>query len=150
MVNDPKGIFKTYCRKHNMRFTPERALIIEEIYLMKGHFDVDKIYLQIRKKHPEGRLAKGSIYRSIPHLVSAGLLRESLTDENRKYYEPALGSAHHDHLKCIACGRVLEFSEKAIDEAQKRLLKKLNFEMVDHMHVISGYCSKCRNKVRSK
>jgi len=142
-MKEPKNIFKEYCNKNGMRYTPERVVIIEEIYRNDSHFDVDDLFLRIRNRYPKIKLAKGSIYRNLPHLIKSGLIRESLSDEGRISYEHRLGHDHHDHMKCIKCGKIFEFYEKGIDKAQQKLCKKLKFEMVWHMHVINGYCKKC-------
>lgn len=140
------NIFKDYCKKHGMRYTPEREEIINEIYREDGHFDIDGLFLRIRNQRPRLKLAKGSIYRTLPHLIGSGLIRESLTDGGRICYEHTLGHDHHDHLKCIGCGKVFEFYEQGIDEKQQELCRKRKFKMVWHTHIIGGYCEKCRKK----
>ena len=148
-MSDPKEIFRQFCKKNAMRYTPEREVIIDEVYRKDTHFDIEQLFSRIRNRYPQLKLAKGSIYRTIPHLIEAGLLRESLTDDGRIRYEHTLGHSHHDHIKCLKCGKIDEFFEKSIDQKQAELCKNLNFEMVSHMHVIYGYCSKCSGKKSS-
>lgn len=145
-MNDPITIFKEYCKKKGMRYTPEREVIIKEIYNKEGHFDIDELFLHIRNRHRKIRLAKGSIYRTLPLLIGAGLIRESLTDEGRICYEHTLGHSHHDHLKCVGCGKIFEFYDQRIDKSQKEVCSKFKFKMFWHTHVIGGYCSKCWQK----
>lgn len=140
---DPKIVFKEYCKKNGMRYTPEREVIIEEIYRRDGHFDIDALFLRIRNKHPGIKLAKGSIYRTLPHFIKAGLIRESFTEEGHTAYEHVLGHSHHDHMKCLKCGKVFEFYEEEIDRIQQEICGKLGFKMLWHVHVIAGYCKKC-------
>lgn len=141
---DPKEIFRQYCRKEAMRYTPERGLIIDEIYRRDGHFDVDGLFSRIRNRHPRIKLAKCSIYRSLPHFIKAGLLRESLTREGVVCYEHTLGHEHHDHMRCIGCGKIIEFYEPDIDVVRQRFCKESKFKMIQHTHVIEGYCSQCQ------
>jgi len=141
---DPIAIFKDYCRSNKMRYTPEREIVIKEIYRRDGHFDIDELFLRIRSRYPNIKLAKGSIYRTLPHLIASGLIRESLYEEGHACYECTLGYSHHDHIKCIRCGKLFEFYQKEIDEAQERLCKKHNFKMVWHIHLLGGYCKKCQ------
>ena len=145
-MSNPIDTFKEYCKKNAMRFTPERRVIIEEIYRKDGHFDIDELFIRIRKRHPKIKLAKGSIYRTLPHLIKAGLIRESLMEEGHFCYEHTLGHAHHDHMRCVSCGKVFEFYDKRIDKTQKEICDKFNFKMLWHIHVVNGYCSDCRNK----
>lgn len=143
---NPIGIFKEYCKKRKMRYTPEREVIIEEIYRKDGHFDIDNLFLRIRNRHPKLKIAKGSIYRALPHLINAGLIRESYMKESCLYYEHTLGHGHHDHMRCIRCGKVFEFHEKETEKIQKAICKRRNFKMVGHVHVLIGYCEKCQKK----
>ncbi|MFC1461997.1 Fur family transcriptional regulator [Verrucomicrobiota bacterium] len=143
-----RTIFRQYCRSEGMRYTAERDMIVGEVYRDHGHFDIDTLFLNIRARHPATRLAKGSIYRTLPHLIRAGLVRESLTTDGHLCYEHTLGHAHHDHMKCIGCGEIFEFYDDAIDSTQQELCEKRGFDMVWHIHVLGGYCSKCRGKRR--
>ncbi|MFC1576818.1 Fur family transcriptional regulator [Candidatus Omnitrophota bacterium] len=142
-MKEPAVIFKSHCRERGMRYTPEREMIINEIYRKDGHFDIDELFMRIRSRHPKIKLAKGSIYRTLPFLIDAGLVRRSLSDARHACYEHTLGHSHHDHLKCVGCGRIFEFSEDRIDKAQKEVCDKFKFKMLWHVHVVSGYCMRC-------
>ncbi len=127
-----------------MRYTPERDVIIDEIYRKDEHFDIDNLFLRIRSRHTNIKLAKGSIYRTLPHLLKAGLIRESYSDEGHTCYEHILGHSHHDHMKCFRCGKVFEFHAKEIDKLQETICKKRKFKLIGHMHLLFGYCAKCQ------
>lgn len=148
-MDNPIDIFKQYCKNNGMRYTPEREVIIAEIYRKDGHFDIDELFLRIRNRYPKIKLAKGSIYRTLPHLIRAGLIRESLTEEGHACYEHILGHEHHDHMKCMGCGRIFEFYENSIDKSQQELCRKRNFKMLWHTHVIGGYCKRCSRKQKT-
>jgi len=143
---DPKEIFKEYCKKNELRYTPERGVVIDEIYEKDGHFDIDKIFLQIRNRHPNLKLAKASIYRNIPHLIKAGLIRESFHKDGHTFYEHILGHSHHDHMRCLKCGMVFEFYSDPIDKAQQSICKRRKFNLIDHVHILLGFCEKCNKK----
>ena len=137
-------IFRDYCRNRGLRVTAGREIIIDEIFKETGHFNVESLFARIRENNPETKLARGSIYRTLPFLIDAGLIRESLPNKKGICYEKTLGCAHHDHLKCMNCGRVFEFYSRQIDAAQKEICRKYGFEMHWHMHLIGGYCRTCR------
>lgn len=145
-MSNPKERFKQYCKENSLRHTPEREVIVHEIYKQEGHFDTDHLFLQIRNKHPKLKLAKASIYRNIPHLINAGLIRESFQKDGHTYYEHTLGHSHHDHMRCLSCGKISEFYSKIIDKAQLSICTKHNFTLVDHIHILLGYCDKCNPK----
>ena len=143
-------ILKNYCRENALRYTPEREVIADEIYKNEGHFDVDHLFFQIRSNHPKLKLAKASIYRNIPHLINAGLIRESFHNEGQTYYEHTLGHTHHDHMKCLNCGKIFEFFSQDIDKIQQSICNKKGFILVDHTHILLGYCKKCSTTKKEK
>jgi Fur family transcriptional regulator, ferric uptake regulator len=149
-MKDPKDIFKEYCRENGMRCTPERDIILDEIYRKDGHFDIDELFIRLRKQYPRERISKASIYRNTPLFIKAGLLRESLNDEGRTTYEHTLGHAHHDHMKCMKCGKIIEFYDDSIDKTQEKICKKNGFRMIWHVHVINGVCLKCDSRKKTK
>jgi Fur family transcriptional regulator, ferric uptake regulator len=143
---DCRLTFEKYCKKKGMRYTPERDLILREIACLEGHFDIDSLFLNIRNKHPGIKLAKGSVYRVLPHLLAAGIIRESLTQKGHVCYEKSAGYIPHGHLKCIGCGRILEFSDPRVSRIQEDVCKEYYFEMSSLVYVIKGYCLSCRKK----
>lgn len=140
---DPKVIFKKYCEDNDMRYTPERDIIIEEFYRKYEHFDIDTLFFRIRKNYADTKLAKGSIYRTLPHLIDAGLIRISFIDQGNIYYERTVGHSHHDHMRCLDCGKIYDFFSEEIENIQESIAKKLKFTIDWQMHVLSGYCEKC-------
>ena len=126
-----------------MRYTPEREMIIKEIYSSEGHFKIDLLFSRIRGKNPHSRIAKTSIYRSVPYFLDAGLLRESMTHSGHVTYERALGRSDHDHFRCVHCGQIVEFYSPELEQAQKKICKQEKFQVLWRTNVINGYCQSC-------
>ncbi len=139
-----EDIFKSYLKTSGLKFTPERRAILKEVLSSAGHFDVDKLYDRLH--HREGEISLATIYRTIPHLVKSGLIREVMRCQNRPQYESALGQPHHDHLVCIKCGRIFEFKDDEIEKLQNRVCRKYDFKPTEHRLGIRGYCKNCRPK----
>jgi Fur family ferric uptake transcriptional regulator len=55
-------------------------------------------------------------------------------------YELADSEAHHDHLICDACGRIIEFEEPLIEELQERIAERYEFVILHHKHELYGRC----------
>lgn len=139
-------VFREYCAKKKMRYTLERETIIKAIYSDRGHFHIDHLFSNLRKNNPDCRIAKTSIYRSVPFLLDAGILRESVADSGHVLYERTLGHFDHDHFRCIGCGCIVEFSSPDLVLAQRKICEKQRFTVLWRTNVINGYCRNCSKK----
>ncbi len=131
--------FRSYLGGKNLKFTPERQLILKEIFSFNDHFDVDSLYVRVHKK--DKRLSRATIYRVLPLLVDCGLVRETLRCQDKINYEHSFG---HYHMFCVDCGRVVEFREEGIKELVNLHCKKHGFNPLKHNLGIRGYCRNCR------
>ncbi len=133
--------FREYIREKGLRNTPERELIIEEIFSNHDHFDAEGLFLRLRNKMK--RVSKASVYRTIPLLIECGLIKEVYFEDGHLHYEHIYGHRHHCHLRCICCGSVVEFADDRIPRLQNQIGKKHDFLVTSHRFEILGYCSEC-------
>jgi Fur family ferric uptake transcriptional regulator len=49
--------------------------------------------------------------------------------------------AHHDHIVCVSCGHVEEFTDPEIEKRQEKIAAKLGFRIRDHHMVL--YAEQC-------
>lgn len=136
-------VFHDYLRKNRLKFTHERKAILEGIFSLHKHFDADELYEKLHYRHK--RISRASIYRTLPLLVRSGLIKETLRCLGRSSYEHIFGHRHHDHLVCLKCGKVIEFSNDKIEELQNTVCKKYHFQPIEHRLGIRGYCKECRS-----
>ncbi|MEE9219472.1 MAG: transcriptional repressor [Acidobacteriota bacterium] len=137
-----RGRFNDYLGQHKLRRTQERNRILREIFSIHDHFDVETLLFRLRKK---GQLvSRATIYRTLKHLLDSKLVRQVDLGRNRAYYEHALGRQHHEHLVCIACGKVIEFSTMTMEKLRDLVCEEFNFTPVRHSYQILGYCESCQ------
>ncbi len=135
-------LFRDYLKSKGLRLTREREEILKEIMKIHGHFEVEDIYLRLRRK--KVKVSQTSIYRTLPLLVESGIVQKTPCDRMKARYEHVLGHRHHDHMVCIKCGRIIEFSNERIERLQEEAGKKYRFEILGHRLVLSGLCEECR------
>jgi Fur family ferric uptake transcriptional regulator len=133
-----------YLKKNDLKFTAGRRIILERIKSCEGHFDADELYELLRQDGE--KVSRATVYRTLPLLVKMGVIKETLRSGARARYEHAFGHAHHDHLECIACGRIIEFKVDGIEMLQEKLCRKNGFVPVYHELFIRGYCASCAAK----
>ncbi len=138
-------VFREFIRKKSLRNTPERETIIKEIFATHDHFDVDELYMRLKKK--KKKISKPSIYRLIPYLLESGLIQEAYFEEGHLHYEHIYGHEHHCHLRCMKCGKTIEFQEKSLKRLERKLGEKYDFTVQGHKVEVLGYCQKCKAQI---
>jgi len=142
-----KEIFRTYLKERNQRQTPERFMVLEEIYQSDGHFDADDIFFNM--KNAGTRVSRATVYNTLDLLVECGLVMRQQFGKNQYYYERAYAYQQHDHMICQECGVVIEFCDPRILEIQNLMEKIYDFEISGHSLHLFGTCKdteKCQRR----
>lgn len=138
-------IFESYLKAEGFKLTAERRSILEEICESDEHFEASDLWVRLRQRGV--RVSKATIYRTLPLLVKSGLLRDSVSIEKRSYYESMYGREHHEHMVCIKCGRIKEFSSPVIEKLQDKICAAHKFKAISHRLMVMGYCHNCQKLV---
>jgi len=141
-MESAEQLFAKFLKSKGLRFTRERRDILGEVMKIHDHFEVDDIFLRLRKRSI--KISHASIYRTLPLLVESGIVLKTPCDKMNARYEHVVGHKHHDHFVCVNCGRIIEFNDTKIEKLQEENAKKFRFKMLGHRLVISGLCEKCR------
>ena len=142
MMKSEIQVFQEYIRGRSLRRTPEREQILQEIFEIHGHFDVDELHLRLRDKG--SKVSKASIYRALPLFIDCGLVREVDFSEGHWHYEPIYGHTHHSHLRCLGCGQVVEFEAPALKVLENELARDHGYRIKGHSLQVHGYCRSCQ------
>ena len=135
-------IFAKYLNSRDLKLTKERKTVLEEIFLHTGHLEAEDLWHNLRKK--KKRASRATIYRTLDLLVDSGIVRKVDFGHGHSHYEQVLGHAHHEHMICIKCGKVIEFPDEKIERLIKKLCEKSGFKHTSHCFQIFGYCKECR------
>lgn len=135
-------VFQDYIRRRDLRRTRERERILQEVFEIHGHFDVDGLYLRLKQKGV--KVSKASIYRALPLFIDCGLVREVDFNEGHWHYEHIYGHSHHNHLRCLGCGEILEFENPALHHLEEQLARQYGYHIKGHHLQVEGYCPGCR------
>ncbi len=83
------AVFRKKLKEEGLKYTPERAQILDAITQMGDVFEADQL---LKKMEDDGfRVSKATIYRTIKLLSDAGILQQILVDGDQAHYVLAYG-----------------------------------------------------------
>ena len=133
-------------RSAGARITPQRRLIASILQEQGGHLSADEIHRLARRRHP--RLSLATVYRTLRWLRESGLVRELRLNGDRHRYEIEREEAHQ-HMVCLECGRVIEFTCEHCSDVHRDLAVQYSFRITGARVKLFGYCADCQVRVNS-
>ena len=139
--------FEALLLDRGLKYTYERKHIYEEVRHLKHHFDADSLYARFKKKGL--RIARDTVYRTIPLLLESGVIQKSVGEGKREFYEPVGSKGHHDHMGCGRCGNIIEFQCNEIEKLQEEICEDYGFQLIFHDHRLFGACRNCKTEPKA-
>lgn len=136
LPDEVKNIFTAYLEKQKQRKTPERFAILDEVYSIAGHFDVETLHARMKDRNYQVSLA--TVYNTLELLMDAGLVIRHQFKKNLALFEKSYGYRQHDHLICSHCDKVLEFCDPRIQQIQSMMGDLLGFSIREHSLHLHG------------
>jgi Fur family ferric uptake transcriptional regulator len=132
--------FDEYVRKHGLKSTSQRDVIVDLFLRSSGHISIDDLLSKVRRRSP--KVGYATVYRTMKLLTDAGIAAARQFGDGQTRFEVSHGD-HHDHLICNQCGLILEFENDAIEKLQEEMAETLGgFKLVRHKLELYGICPK--------
>lgn len=136
--------FRRYLREHNLPVTAQRELIADVLFAAGGHLSVDDIEAQLRARG--AHVGKATVYRTLDLLTESGMVVERDFGEGFHRYEKMRGARHHEHLICVRCGKVIEFTNERLERMKALIAEEYGFRHHHHRLEIFGTCPECQQR----
>jgi Fur family ferric uptake transcriptional regulator len=141
-VDELMGQFHEYLNKKQLKSTRQRDIIARQFFSTDGHLSIEELLLLAREQNP--RIGYATVYRTLKLLTECGLAAQRRFGEGQAIYETAGDTQHHDHLICLECDHVLEFTNDEIERLQDQVARSFGFNLVRHKLELYGMCPKAR------
>ncbi|MDQ6746216.1 MAG: transcriptional repressor [Actinomycetota bacterium] len=94
----------------------------------------------------ERPIGRASIYRILEELERLHLVQKLQIGHAMARYEPIrTGPGHHHHLVCDSCGTVTPFTDPDLENAIRKLSRRVPMRVADHEIILHGACQDCSN-----
>jgi Fur family ferric uptake transcriptional regulator len=141
----PEEQFVRFLQNTGKRVTPQKRLIVEQVFSHHDHFDAEELLDHLRPLIRERKVSRPTVYRTLAELVEAGMLR-TMSLDGRSVYEHEYGYPSHDHLHCRQCNELIEFHSAQLEKIRDAVAKEHDFEVIGHRMFVTGLCRRCRGK----
>ncbi len=137
--------FERFLRRRSLKLTPQRERIFERVFSTHDHFSAETLYRWLGLEEGPA-VSRATVYRTLGLLVEGGFLESLDAGSGELLYEHVLGHRHHDHILCIDCGRIEEFSDERIEDLQREAAQRKGFSLLYHNLRLFGTCAACTRK----
>ena len=137
-------IFRRYLRERSLPVTSQREQVAQVLFAAGGHLSVEDLEGLLRKRGLH--VGKATIYRTLDLLAQSGMVHERDFGEGFRRYERVPGHPHHEHLICLRCGKVVEFSNERLEKMKELIAEEYGFQHRHHRLEIYGVCRECQQR----
>ena len=128
------AVFRQHLKGDGLKFTPERAKILDAVIQMERVFEADELLYEMRRR--ANRVSKATIYRTLKLLVEAGIVEQVLYDPKMSHYRLAYGKPSSDQMVCVETGRTIEFTAPELQALRDRIAAEHGWSPVGHRMLI--------------
>ncbi len=128
------SVFRRFLKSKDLKYTPERADILNAIIERDGVFEVEQLLRDMRQRGTPGaaRVSKATAYRTIKLLQDAGIITQALFDSRQNHYQLIYGKQPRDYMVCMKTGRHIEFNSDELIALRDRICRQHGWEPMGH------------------
>lgn len=124
------SVFRRFLRSQGLKYTKERADVLQAIIDHDGPFEAEELLLEMR--HLGHRVSKATIYRTLRLLQEAGIITQALFDSKQSHFQLIYGKQPQDVMVCLRSGRTIDFQSPDLAALRDRICAELGWKPVGH------------------
>ncbi|NNK55724.1 MAG: transcriptional repressor [Desulfofustis sp.] len=130
----------------DIRLTPQRQVILEELAKVKTHPTANEVYDMVRKRLP--RIGLGTVYRNLELMADNGMILKLEVGGSQKRFDATTDL--HYHIRCTGCGRVDDIQFSAMPQLDQLAANSSDYQVLGHHIEFSGICESCDDPQEAK
>lgn len=134
--------FKETCKSHQIKLTPQRLLIYEELMTTDEHPSTDMLYQRVRTIFPT--ISFDTVNRTLLTFHELGLAEIVEGSGNPKRFDG--DTTRHHHFQCLKCKRVFDVHYAPYDALEIPPNIQKRFQVLKTNVHLQGYCEQCQEQ----
>jgi len=132
----------TILESAGLRATPARVEVLRELARERDDVTAQALWTRLRKRR-RSTVGLATVYRTLALLHERGAI-DALSHRGGELCYRLCGPAHHHHLVCTECHRVVEIEDCDLGEWVDSVAAAHGFRATAHSIELSGLCADCR------
>lgn len=134
--------FKEVLKKEGIKNTKRRNSIMKVLEKTETPLTVEEIFLALKDEHASIWLS--TVYRTLEILTQKELvIKSTIIGDDKARYE-LNHNDHKHHVVCVGCHKRIPFEECPVNDFEKALKERIDFNVTGHKLEIYGYCKDCK------
>jgi Fur family transcriptional regulator, ferric uptake regulator len=145
------AVFRRFLKSKDLKYTPERADILNAIIEHDGVFEVEQLLRDMQRRGTAAagaRVSKATAYRTIKLLQEAGIINQALFDSKQAHYQLIYGKQPRDYMVCMKTGRHIEFASDELVALRDRICQAQGWEPIGHRFQIYALSPEGRRQMQ--
>ncbi|MHA7811808.1 MAG: Fur family transcriptional regulator [Phycisphaerales bacterium] len=113
------AVFRRALKDEGLKYTPERAFILDTIIAFDGLFEADQLLDALKQKGHS--VSKATVYRTLKLLESCNIIQQVLFDREQSHYQLTVGNTGNTLLINIDTGDVESLEVPELIELRDRI-----------------------------
>lgn len=142
MRRGPAAILLRQLDNAGYRLTEPRRAILTII--AGGHERFTSAELLDSVQREASSIGRATVFRTLDLLTAVGILQRVHLDDAGCHSYVVCGRAHHHHIVCANCNRVMDFEQGEVEALLARLGERHGFKVEGHHLEVYGRCQDCQ------
>jgi Fur family transcriptional regulator, ferric uptake regulator len=127
-VADAMEAFHQRLQDAGLKSTRQRDVIVERFFSLDKHITADELLEEVREISP--RIGYATVYRTLKLLVEQDLALPKDFGDGQTRYDPIFDQdPQHDHIICVDCRKIVEFTDEVLDGRIEKLAAEMNYSI---------------------
>ena len=140
LMDAPEHIFRDFLRQRKLKYTTERLAILRTVEKFGRPFEAEELLLALREDNY--RISKATIYRTLKHLLEAGLVQQIYFGVSKQCHYDFVGGegglTAHDHLLDLDTGKIIPFSNDLVVRLREEIARSMGLTALSHRFQITA------------